>query len=268
MNGIAIVTGASSGIGQEIARLLSARGRAVLAVARRGERLEALARKAKEQGHAAIHPLAVDVASEEGPARVGEAARELGGAAWLVNNAGVMHTGHFHGIDPVKQAKMVRLNCEAMVALTAVIVPELVARKAGVILNVASLAGFQPTPFMSVYGATKAFVLSFTEGLSEELRGTGVTATALCPGPVTTEIFEAAGEAASRTAVSHDLSPAQVARFGVDAAEKGRVVAIPGFKNRLNALGAKVAPRGLVRRVAARTSLPYIGLPPAARKEK
>ena len=155
----------------------------MLAVARRVDRLQELAARSAAAGHAAIHAMGLDVTAAHAAVELLARARELGGAGWLVNCAGNGRLVPF--IDDVEaQAPQVRLNCEALVAITAAFVRDLVARKAGVILNVASSAGFQPTPGMTTYGACKAFVISFSEGLAEELRGTGVTVTALCPGPV------------------------------------------------------------------------------------
>jgi short-subunit dehydrogenase len=185
-------------------------------------------------------------------------ARELGGAGWLVNNAGGGRLLPFVDDAPA-QAAQVRLNCESLVAITAAFVGDLVAQKQGVILNVASSAGFQPTPGMTTYGATKAFVLSFSEGLSEELRGTGVTVTALCPGPVSSEFFSTGGNTAARTPSSAEMTPEAVARYALDAAERGRVVAVPGLSTKVTAWLSQVSPRGLVRRMSARVTLPRLG---------
>jgi short-subunit dehydrogenase len=258
--GIAIVTGASSGIGAAIARELASRGLAVLAIARRADRLASLAAEISAKGYAPLHPLALDVTAEGAAIRVRDRARELGGAAWLVNNAGTSRIGRFAEADPQAQVALVRLNCEAVVALTAAILPDLLARGRGRIVNIASLAGFQPTPFQSVYGGTKAFVLSFTEALSEELRKTGVTATAVCPGPVTTEIFDVGAAGIRRRKPSHELSAEACARMAIAAAERGRVVAVPGLMNRLTAFSAKIFPRAMIRRVSSLIGMKYIGL--------
>ena len=258
MQPLAVVTGASSGIGAELARQLAARGHAVLAVARRAERLQELAAAAAAAGHAPVHVLALDVTAAGAADEVAARARALGGAGWLVNNAGGGRLVPFVD-DTAAQAAMVRLNCEAVVALTAAFVPDLVTRGAGVILNVASSAGFQPTPGMTTYGATKAFVLSFSEGLAEELRGTGVTVTALCPGPVATEFFDGSGARGARKPGAHELTAEACARFGIEAARRGRVVAVPGLSTRLLALSTRLAPRSWVRRVSAKMGLPRLG---------
>jgi short-subunit dehydrogenase len=255
---LAVVTGASSGIGAEIARQLAERGHPVLAVARRVERLQELAARAAAGGHAPVHALALDVTAPDAAAELVARARALGGAGWLVNNAGGGRLLPFVE-DTAAQAPLVRLNCESLVAITAAFVGDFVAQRAGVILNLASSAGFQPTPGMTTYGATKAFVLSFSEGLAEELRGTGVTVTALCPGPVASEFFAGGGNPARRTPSSAEMTAEAVARFGIEAAERGRVVAIPGLSTKLLAWSAQVFPRALVRRTSARTTLPRLG---------
>jgi short-subunit dehydrogenase len=256
--GLAVVTGASAGIGAEMALQLSRRGRPVLAIARREDKLRQLAERAREHGGAPVHVLPLDVTLPHAAAAVRDRARELGGAAWLVNNAGLMEVGPVQKGEAARQAAQVRLNCEAPVALCAAIVPDLVARGAGAVLNVASLAGMQPTPFFAAYGASKAFVISYSEALSEELRGTGVTVTALCPGPVATELVELP----HRRSPSYELGAAEAARAGIEGTERGVVIAIPGARNRLQALAPRLAPRALVRRIARRTALVYNGFDP------
>ena len=259
MKPLAVVTGASSGIGAEFARQLAERGHPVLAVARRAERLAELAAAAQAAGHAPIHGMALDVTAAEAPARVLARARELGGAGWLVNSAGGARLGRFIDGAPEPHAAQVRVNCEALVALSGPFAREFAARGAGVILNVASTAGFQPTPELAVYGATKAFVIAFSEALAEELRTSGVRVTALCPGPVTTEFFDVSGATRARRAPAHEISAAACARFGIEAAERGRVIAVPGAGNKLLAATAGLFPRALVPRVAGRIGLSSLG---------
>jgi short-subunit dehydrogenase len=262
MNPLAVVTGASSGIGAEFARQLADRGHPVLAVARRAERLEELAERVRAGGGAPVHALALDVTAPGAADELHARARALGGAGWLVNNAGMARFGRFDDDDTAKQAAQVRLNCEALVTITGAFVRDFVAQKSGVILNVASSAGFQPLPFVATYGATKAFVVSFSEALAEELRDKGVRVTALCPGPVTTEIFDASGYNAARTPPPHEISAEYCARYGIEAAERGRVIAVPGLQMRLMAAAVKWVPRSWVRRVAGRMSLASLGWQP------
>ncbi|WP_437819998.1 SDR family NAD(P)-dependent oxidoreductase [Sorangium sp. So ce1078] len=258
-SGLAIITGASSGIGAEFARQLSARGQPVLAIGRRAHRLEELSARARAASHAPIHPLELDVTTEGAGVRVRDRARELGGAAWLVNNAGTTRFGPFLEGDPAVQAMLVRLNCESVVALCAAIVPDLVARGGGRVLNIASLAAFQPTPGQAVYGATKAFVLSFSESLAVELDGTGVTVTALCPGPVTTEIFDAGAPGVPRKKLPFELSAEGCAAYGIAAAERGDVVAVPTALSKATAQLSRVLPRAAIRRLAAHLGLRLLG---------
>ncbi|WP_437909829.1 SDR family NAD(P)-dependent oxidoreductase [Sorangium sp. So ce327] len=264
-SGLAIVTGASSGIGAEIARQLSARGQPVLAIGRRAHRLEELSAQAGAAGYAPIHPLELDVATEGAALRVRDRARELGGAAWLVNNAGTTRLGPFLAGDPAALAMLVRLNCESVVALCAAIVPDLVARGGGRVLNVASLAAFQPTPGHAVYGATKAFVLSLSESLAVELEGTGVTVTALCPGPVTTEIFDVGAPGVPRRKLPFELTAEGCAAYAIAAAERGNVVAVPTALSKATAQLSRVLPRAALRRLSARIGLSVLGYGARAR---
>lgn len=251
--GLAVVTGASAGIGAELARQLSRAGRPVLAVARREDRLVALAGEARLAGTAPIHPLAADVTDGPSAARVADTARALGGAAWLVNNAGFGLYGPFERQDRARLAELVALNCEAVVLLSHALLPQLRARPGdGVLLNVASAAAFQPTPFMSVYGASKAFVLSFTEGLAEELRGSGVFVGAYCPGPVETEFGEVAGAAGSVTWLPQVLSAEEAAREALGQIARREVVHVPRPFYKLTSAATRILPRALVRRVSAR----------------
>ena len=266
---IAVVTGASAGIGAELARQLAREGVQVLAVARRAERLDALVAEMKGvAGAAAVHAMAADVTADGAAGKIAARAAELGPVSWLVNNAGSVQFGHFEDGDAGVQRQEIRLNCESLVSLTRAILPGMLARKSGRILNVASIAGFQPTPFMAVYGATKAFVISFSEGLSEEIRGSGVTVTALCPGPVTTEIFDVGAPGIARTVPAHEISAAACAAYGLRAAKRGKVIAVPGMLNWLTGFTPRFSSRGMVRWISGRTGLRYIGLPPVAPKKR
>jgi len=251
---LAVVTGASSGIGAELVRLVAARGRPVLAVARRLDRLEALAAEVRAAGGAPVHPLALDVAGPDAPALLAAAARERGGAGWLVNNAGFGLYGAFERQDPARLVTMVRTNCEAVVTLTHALLPQL--REAGkasgdaAMLVVASVAAFQPTPWMAAYGATKAFALSFAEALAVELRGTRVRAGAFCPGPVATEFGAVAGTGTRFERAPSALTAGRAAREALSQLEGGQVVRVPTWLYGFTTRAVGLVPRALVRRIA------------------
>ena len=251
-----VVTGASSGIGADIARELAGRGQNVTLVARREDRLRALAEEIGREHGVRAEVLAADIASDAGRAAMIEELRTRGrDVEVLVNNAGYGSAGRFQSLDGEKETLMVRTNCEAVVALCAEYVPEMVGRERGAILNVASTAAFQPLPFQATYSATKAFVLAFTEALTADLHGTGVTATALCPGPVPTEFGQAAGiddgdwDGVPKFVLTTSEHNAAAA---VSALEKGRRVVVPGPLNVVSATAGHYTPRsvllGLVRR--------------------
>jgi short-subunit dehydrogenase len=189
-----LVTGASSGIGADIARSLVRRGHGVSLVARRAERLEELAQELRASHGVRVEVLECDLADEAARGRMLGRLGELAlNVEVLVNNAGFGTGGRFDELDAEREVEMVRLNAEAVVALCARFVPEMLRRGRGGVLNVASTAAFQPLPRQATYAATKAFVLSFTDSLHAELAGSGVAVTALCPGPVRTEFADTAG---------------------------------------------------------------------------
>lgn len=264
---VAIVTGASAGLGRELARALAERGHTVLAVARRAERLTDLAAEFSAAAGAAggrgrIVPLAVDVTVAGAVEQVHDAARRLGEIGWLVNNAGASTFGRVDETGVDEQRAVVRLNCESVVALTARVLPELVRAGRGIVLQIASSAGLQPTPGWATYGASKAFVVSFSEALSEELRGSGVSVTALCPGPIATEFFAANAGDRPHKPRPWEISARACAARGVSAALAGRTVVVVGGMNRLLALSSGLSPRAMVRWVSGQIGLRYIGLPP------
>ncbi|HEY6098004.1 MAG TPA: SDR family NAD(P)-dependent oxidoreductase, partial [Anaeromyxobacter sp.] len=202
------------------------------------------------------HPLAADLAGERAPDRIAEAASALGGAAWLVNDAGFGALGPFAGQDRARLSRLVRVNCEAVVLLSHALLPQLRASGEGVLLNVASAAAFQPTPFMSVYGASKAFVLSFTEGLAEELRGTGVFAGAYCPGPVRTEFGRVAGAEHHVRKAPAVLSAEEAASEAIEQVARREVVYVPKPLYRFVTTAGRLLPRGVVRRISGRAHAP------------
>jgi short-subunit dehydrogenase len=248
---LAVVTGASSGIGEALARALARRGDAVLAVARRGDRLEALAADALAAGHAPLHALALDLGAEGAAQTLAAAARRIGVPTLLFNSAGFGMYGPFEEADPARMAAMVRLNCEALLLATHALLPDLKAAGRATILNVASAAAFQPTPYMAAYGASKAFVLSLTEALDEELRGSGVRALAFCPGPVTTEFGEVAGVGERFREVPGRLTAEAAAEAALRQVDEGQAVLVPGALTAVTSTLAQLLPRALVRRAAS-----------------
>ena len=244
-----LITGASSGIGAEIARELAARGLGVTLVARREERLRELADEIAEAYGVEAEVVTGDVSSERGRKKITSEVEARGlTVEVLVNNAGFGSGGRFTKLDAAKETSMVRTNCEAVAALTGHYLPEMASRGRGAVLNVASLIAFQPVPFQATYGATKAFVLSFTDALHEEMRGTGVTVTAVCPGPVHTEFGEQGGfgGADERIPEALWLEADRVARDAVRALENGDRITVPGAGNQIAALWGQHLPRSVL----------------------
>lgn len=250
----ALVTGASSGIGEAIARELSRRGRHVVLVARSADRLAQLA--GELGGRAAVVP--ADLSRPEERAALPERVAGLGLVVeTLINNAGLTTLGPQHKADPQDELNEIEVDVAAVVDLCIRFLPGMVDRRRGWVLNVASVGAFGPLPGQAVYGACKAFVLSYTQALRAELRGTGVNASALCPGPVHTGFGEAGGFSMSD---AEKLLPKplwvpadEVARVGLDGLSAGRPVIIPGRANRAAATLYRLAPRGLVAAMLARS---------------
>jgi uncharacterized protein len=245
-----VVTGASQGIGAEIARQLVGRGHHVTLVARSADKLEELAAEITDKGgRAAV--LTADLADRPTRAALLDLITDLGLTAdVLVNNAGFSTLGPVARSDPDDEMRMVEVDVVAVVDLCSRFLPGMVQRGRGAVLNVASTAAFQPLPGQAGYGAGKAFVLSYTQSLAGELRGSGVTATTLCPGPVHTGFGERAGFAKEDAEKALPkvmwVDAAEVARVAVEAMDKGRLVAIPGAANRIGAAIAQVTPRSLL----------------------
>ncbi len=242
---IAIVTGASSGIGWHLARGLAAEGYTVIAAARRKDRLAKLAKEVKAAGGTLI-PVESDLGRHRDRENLVKAARKIGPIDLLVNNAGYGLYGKFWELDQDKQLGMIHLNIEGLVHLTRLVLPDLVKRRTGGVINVASTQGFNPIPFFGVYNATKAFVLAFTENLAEELRGTGVRAMASCPGPVATEFVDVAQDAEVHGKLP-ELTAEEVAEDTIRAYKAGRVVRVVGFTNKIVTFLPRLMPRALVR---------------------
>jgi len=249
-----LVTGASSGIGADVARSLARRGHGLTLVARRADRLDELAEELRSAHGVRVEVIACDLSDAEGRGRMLDRLAELAvNVEVLVNIAGFGTAGAFAELDAEHELEMVRLNVEALVALCARFAPEMVRRRRGAILNVASMAAFQPLPRQATYAATKAFVLSFTVALHAELAPSGVTAPTLCPGPVRTEFADVAG--IGEEAMGPDLfwaeSP-EVAEQGVHGLERGKRVVVPGLLNRGGAIAGHHAPRSVLLKLVGR----------------
>ncbi|MEM8664187.1 MAG: SDR family oxidoreductase [Pseudomonadota bacterium] len=240
---LCLITGASAGLGVEFAKLAAAEGQPVVLVARRRDRLDALAESLPGEAH--VYPAdLIDPAAHEGLAEfVGGLGKPVG---TLINNAGFGQSGRFAKADPAQLRGIVDLNIGALVDLSRRYLPGMLARRDGGILNVASTAAFQPGPLAAVYYASKAFVLSFSEALTEECRGTGVRVTALCPGPTETEFFEKADmDKVNLRKAIRSMEAAPVARAGWDGLKRGKRVVVPGAVNRLTAASASFTPRSI-----------------------
>jgi uncharacterized protein len=254
----ALVTGASSGIGTAFARALAARDEHVVLVARREDRLRALAAEVGGEARATVIP--ADLAAPDAAARLRSAVEARGLAVdLLVNCAGLGHTAPFDAQASDVVRAMIDVNVRALVELTQQLLPGMKARGRGRIVNVASTAAFQPVPYLTVYAATKSFVLSFTEALAEELRGSGVVVQALCPGITATEFLDVAG-AHSRLLVTRMpmMTADAVVLASLDGLDARRVRVVAGLPNRvLGFVVQRLAPRGVARRMAAQLYRPH-----------
>ena len=249
--GPALVTGASSGLGWAYADALAARGHPLIVVARREERLRALARRAREVHGVEARPVVADLTTDAGLAACRAALDEGPPPDVVVLNAGFGSHGPLWELDRARQTSMVRLNCAAVVDLAAHALPRMVARGAGALVVVSSAAAWQPVPYMATYAATKAFALHFAEAVAEELRGTGVKAVAVCPGPTRTEFTMSTGaERTLRWSIPHD-DVDLVVRATWRALAAGRRRAPTGWIARGSMLAGRLVPRGLVLRASA-----------------
>lgn len=254
----ALVTGASSGIGREIARILAARGFDAVLVARRRDRLEALAGELVAAHGVTAHVVAGDLAMDEGPDQVADEVVGRGLAVdFLVNSAGLGQFGDWVRLDPDQERDMAHVNIVGLSRLTRRFLPPMMARGRGRVLNVASTAAFFPGPLMAVYYASKAYVLSYSLALAEETRGTGVTVTCLCPGVVATGFQAVAGTDPSRRGSRvAALDAERVAREGVEAALAGKAVHVPGLLNKLSVLLPRLLPLPLLARAVRMVQTP------------
>jgi len=246
MKKVALITGASAGLGVEFARQLSARGHRLVLIARRKERLESLA---KELGNA--RAVAIDLSKANAALKLMADLKDAGEEVEiLVNNAGFGLIGAFAELDAKRQRQMIDLNVGTLTDLCRAVAPQMMKRKSGGILNVASTAAFQPGPRMAVYFATKAFVLSLSEALHEELKPHGVRVTCLCPGPTHTEFGEVAGFGGNGLFDRLAMESPEVVKAGLDGLDRNLAVVVPGLMNKVGAASTRFAPRSVVRKIA------------------
>ena len=246
MKPVALITGASAGLGIEFARQLARRGHRLVLAARRKDRLETLA---NELGDA--RAVGIDLSQPDSAARLladVEAAGEQ--IDLLINTAGFGLIGRFAKRDPKRLREMIDLNVGTLTDLCRLVAPSMIERGSGGIINVASTAAFQPGPNMAVYFATKAYVLSFTEALHEELKPHGVRVSCLCPGPTRTEFGEVAGFGGNGLFDRFAMEAPEVVAAGLRGLDKNRAVVVPGLQNKVTAASTRFAPRPLVRKIA------------------
>jgi uncharacterized protein len=250
---LAVVTGASSGLGEEFARQLARRGYDLMLIARSTGAMEKLAADVRTASGVAVTVRTADLTDAHDVAAVAGELAELD-VELLVNNAGFGSYGRFHEIDAAKERDEILVNVLAVTELAHAVAPGMVDRRRGGIINVSSTSSFQPTPWMTVYGATKAYVRSFSLGLAADLKPYGVTVTALCPGPVETKFFDQVGH-------DHDtpgtvLTAEQVVTAGLAGYDKQRLQVIPGLVNVLGAMSSRFAPMSVVLKVGQRALRP------------
>jgi hypothetical protein len=243
----ALITGASAGIGLELARIFARERYRVILVARNQRRLDEIAQELRP---AETHVLAIDLSLPNAPEEIH---RAIPTVDVLVNNAGFGLFGKFAEKSLAEELNMMQLNMTALVALTRLYLPAMISARSGKIMNVASTAAFQPGPLMAIYYATKAFVLSFSEAIANELEGTGVTVTALCPGPTATDFFERAQLQNSGLVKDRKIMDARtVAEIGYRALMAGKTLVIPGIGNKLLAQSIRFSPRSMVTKIVRR----------------
>jgi uncharacterized protein len=252
--GIALITGASMGLGEELARLFAKDGHGLVLAARSEAKLEALAKQLKEAHGIEVHVAKTDLTDPKAPERLRDFVKERGlEISFLVNNAGFGSSGAFLDLPLEKELEMIEVNITALTKLTHLFTKPMKDRGFGRVLNIASTAGFQPGPFMATYYATKAFVVSFSESLAFELKGTGVTVTCHCPGATATQFAMTAGNARSRLFQRPGVAKAtDVAQHAYRAMMRGSVLSIHGALNWIAMESLRISPRSVVRSIAAR----------------
>lgn len=248
---MALITGASGGIGEDLAKLCAKDGYNVVLVARSTTKLTELGQQLAKDYGTVVHVISADLAIADGPVRVVEELKRQGiEVDVLINNAGYALYGPFTETDLDGELKMIQLNVTSLMHLTKLLLPGMIARKDGKIMNVASTAAFQPGPLMAVYYASKAFVLSFSEALVNEIAGSGVTVTTLCPGPTKTGFQARAKMEESKLVRGKDImDSATVAKIGYEAMLAGKAVVVPGAKNKIFAASVRFLPRSTVTKI-------------------
>ena len=249
----ALITGASSGIGWELARLFAADKSNLVLVARSRDKLEQLAAELRQQHSVTVLVLAKDLAEPTAPQAIFDELTAQGTTVdVVVNNAGFGLLGAVADLPLQRQLDMIQVNIAALTHLTRLFLPGMIERRRGGILNVGSTAGFQPGPRMAVYYATKAYVLSFTEALAEELVGTDIKVTCLAPGPTVTGFGVASGMDKSLVFRLGTMGADVVARAGYRGFRRGKVIVVPGLRNKLTAFSVRLGPRSFVRKLVKR----------------
>ena len=251
----ALITGASSGIGESFAKALAAKGANLILVARSGDKLKKLASQLNVQFKVNTQVIVADLSDPKAPQKIHSAATKKGQAVGiLINNAGFGTRGHFHTLQADKEHSEIMVNVAAMVSLTHLFLPSMVRKKDGIIVNVASGASFQPLPFMAVYGATKAFVLSLSEALWAEYRKEGIRFLALCPGETETNFEKAMGN--TQGIFGRRRSVESVVKTALRALERGKSYAVDGGMNYFLTNSVRFAPRSVVAKMTARIMEP------------
>lgn len=255
-SGCALITGASSGIGECFARALAARQTDLALAARSKDKLTTLSHELRRAHRVRVEPIDLDLSAPAAAAELVRRLRKLElSIGLLVNNAGFGAHGEFWRLPLDRQLQMLRLNINAVVELTHLLLPAMIERRSGAIINVSSTASFQPVPYTCIYGATKAFVTSFSMALREELRPYGIRVVTLCPGGTKTNFFRAS-EYKTRQIPGGMQTPEEVVKAALTAVDRGGRLVVPGFFNKLGVVSQRLAPRTLVARMVAKVFRP------------
>jgi uncharacterized protein len=252
-----LITGGSVGIGAALADVFAEHGHHLILVSRNRDKLEARATELRKRHQVQVSCIPEDLADPAGPRRLYDAITAASFEVHnLVNNAGVGLYGKFINTELSAELKMIQLNVSSPVELTKRFLPAMIQRRSGRILNVASVAAFVPGPWMSIYYASKAFLLSFSEAIGHELKPNGISVTTLCPGPTESEFKVRAGSQRSRLFEAFVMDAPTVARAGYDGMMKGKGVVIPGLRNKLIPVAARLTPRPLIAALSQRAARP------------